>query len=110
MSSAGTSESSFDYVNLPLALRDTFGSSKRDVKLAKHFVREKLSKKVQFLQTGNLDLMKKVFTMAAKYMKYSKEDFTPLWTKTVLPAIKSEMNIQRSGYAAAMKNRIIRGK
>jgi len=54
--------------------------------------------------------MKKVFMMAAKYMKYSKEDFTPLWTKTVLPAIKSEMNIQRSGYAAAMKNRIIRGK
>jgi hypothetical protein len=33
--------------------------AKSDARLAKHFVREKLSKKVQFLQPNNDDMMKK---------------------------------------------------
>jgi hypothetical protein len=38
--------------------------------LAKRFVREKLSKKVQFLQPNNDDMMKKVYAMARRYMNY----------------------------------------
>jgi len=110
MSSVGSSApATFDFASLPSALQGTIGSSKRDEKLAKRFVRDKLSKKVQFLQVGNLDMMNKVYRMARTYMKYNENNFASVWTKTVLPAIKSEMNIQRSGYAAAMKNRIIRG-
>jgi hypothetical protein len=53
--------------------------------------------------------MKKVFIQDRKFMKYDSENFMTVWTKIVLPMIKSEMNILRSGYAAAIKNRIIRG-
>jgi hypothetical protein len=75
---------------------DTFAIGQRaksDVRLAKHFVWEKLSKKLQFLQPNNDDMMKKVYTMAQKYMKK---------TKVVLPTIKSEMNLLRSIYVAAI--------
>jgi hypothetical protein len=61
------------------------------------------------LQTGNDELMKKVFTQARKFMKYNSESFITVWTKIVLLTIKSKMNILRSGYAALIKNRIIRG-
>jgi hypothetical protein len=47
------------------------------VRLAKSFVREKLNKKVQFLQPNNDDMMKKVYTMAWKYMNYNAHDFFP---------------------------------
>jgi hypothetical protein len=97
----------FAYMNLPPGLQGTI--NKRDAKLAKHFVREKLSKKVQFLQMGNDDLMKMVFIQARKFMKYNSENFMTVWMKIVLPMIKSEMNVLRSGYAVAIKNRIIRG-
>jgi hypothetical protein len=80
------------------------------VRLAKHFVREKLSKKVQFLQTNNDDMMKKVYAMAWKYMNYDANDLSSVWTKVVLLTIKSEMNLLRSGYAVAIKNQIIRSK
>jgi hypothetical protein len=79
-------------MNLLLGLQGTIGSNKRDAKLAKHFVCKKLSKKVQFLQMGNDELMKKVFTQARKFMKYDSENFMTVWTKIVLPTIKSEMN------------------
>jgi hypothetical protein len=81
-----------------------------DVRLAKRFVREKLSKKVQFLQPNNDDMMKKVYVMTWKYMNYDANDFSSVWTKVVLPTIKSEMNLLRSGYAVAIKNQIIRSK
>jgi hypothetical protein len=56
-------------------------------------------------------MMKKVYAMARKYMNYDADDFSSVWTKIVLPTIKSEMNLLRSGlYAAAIKNRVIRGK
>ena len=61
--------------NLPPALQHRLGSSSRDVKLAKYFVHEKLCKKVQFLQTGNDELMKKVFNQARKFMKYDSDTF-----------------------------------
>jgi hypothetical protein len=48
--------------------------------------------------------------MARKYMNYDADDFSSVWTKVVLPTIKSEMNLLRSRYAAAIKNQIIRGK
>jgi hypothetical protein len=84
--------------------------AKSDVRLAKRSVREKLSKKVQFLQPNNDDMMKKVYTMAWRYMNYGANDFSSIWTKVVLPTIKNEMNLLRSGYAVAIKNQIIRGK
>jgi hypothetical protein len=43
-------------------------------------------------------------------MNYDADDFSSIWTKVVLLTIKSEMNLLRSGYAAAIKNQIIRGK
>lgn len=95
---------------LPPALLHRLGSTSGDAKLAKRFVREKLCKKVQFLQTGNDELMNKVCKQARKFMKYDSDTFANVWSTTVLPAIKNEMNVLRSGYAAAMKNRIIRGK
>jgi hypothetical protein len=55
-------------------------------------------------------MMKKVYTMAWKYRNYDANDFSSVWTKVVLPTIKSEMNLLRSGYVAAIKNQIIRGK
>jgi hypothetical protein len=78
--------------------------------LAKCFVWEKLSKKVQLLQPNNDDMMKMVYAMAWKYMNYDANDFSSIWTKVVLPTIKSEMNLPRSGYATAIKNRIIHSK
>jgi hypothetical protein len=78
------------------ALQNAIGQGgKSDVRLAKHFVQEKLSKKVQFLQPNNDDMMKKV---------YDADDFSSVWTNVVLPTIKSEMNLLRSRYAAAIKN------
>jgi hypothetical protein len=84
--------------------------AKSDARLAKGFVREKLSKMVQFLQPNNDGMMKKVYTMAQKYMNYDADDFSSVWTKVVLLTIKSEMNLLRSRYAVAIKNRIIHGK
>jgi hypothetical protein len=78
--------------------------------LAKCFVWEKLSKKVQFLQPNNDDMMKMVYAMAQRYMNYDVNDFSSVWTKVVLPTIKNEMNLLRSRYVAAIKNQIIRGK
>ena len=95
---------------LPPALLRRLGSTSGDAKLAKCFVREKLCKKVQFLQTGNDELMNKVCKQARKFMKYDSDTFVNVWLTTMLPAIKNEMNVLRSGYATAMKNRIIRGK
>jgi hypothetical protein len=37
-------------------------------------------------------------------MNYDADDFSSVWTKVVLPTIKNEMNLLRSGYAAAIKN------
>jgi hypothetical protein len=55
-------------------------------------------------------MMKKVYAIAQKYMNYDANDFLSIWTKVVLLTIKSEMNLLRSRYAAAIKNWIIRGK
>jgi hypothetical protein len=55
-------------------------------------------------------MMKKVYAMAWKYMNYDANDFFSIWTKVVLLTIKSEMNLLRSGYVAAIKNRVICGK
>jgi hypothetical protein len=43
-------------------------------------------------------------------MNYNANKFSSVWTKVVLPTIKSEMNLQRSRYAAAIKNQVIYGK
>jgi hypothetical protein len=99
-----TSSALFAYMNLSPGLQGMIGSNKCDVKLAKGFVHKKVCKKVQFLQMGNDELMKKEFTLARKFMKYDSENFMTVWTKIVLPTIKSEMNVLRSGYAAAIKN------
>jgi hypothetical protein len=52
----------------------------------------------------------KGYTMVQKYMNYDANDFSSIWTKVVLLTIKSEMNLLRSGYAVAIKNRVIHGK
>jgi hypothetical protein len=98
----------FAYMNLLPGLQGMIGSNKCDAKLAKCFVCKKLSKKVQFLQISNDELMKKVFIQARKFMKYNSKNFMTVWTKIVLP-IKSEMNILRSEYAVMIKNQIILG-
>jgi hypothetical protein len=49
-------------------------------------------------------MMKKVYAMAQKYMNYTANDFSSVWTKDVLQTIKSEMKLLRSGYVAAIKN------
>jgi hypothetical protein len=54
----------FAYMNLLPGLQGMIGSNKCDAKLAKCFVCKKLSKKVQFLQISNDELMKKVFIQA----------------------------------------------
>jgi hypothetical protein len=101
----------FQFDTFPTALQNAIGQGgNSDVRLAKCFVQEKLSKKVQFLQPNNDNMMKKVYAIAWKYMNYDANDFSSVWTKIVLPTIKSEMKLLRSGYAAAIKNRIIRGK
>jgi hypothetical protein len=110
MSANGT-PTAFQFETFPTALQNAIGQGgKLDVRLAKCFVREKLSKKVQFLQPNNDDMMKKVYMMAWKYMSYNANDFSSVWTKVVLWTIKSEMNLLRSGYEVAIKNRVIRGK
>jgi hypothetical protein len=48
--------------------------------------------------------------MARRYMNYDADDFSSIWTKFVLPTIKNEMNLLRTGYVGGIKNRIIRGK
>jgi hypothetical protein len=102
---------SFQFDTFPTALQNAIEQGgKSDVRLAKRFVREKLSKKVHFLQPNNDDMMKKLYAMAWKCMNYNANDFSSLWTKVVLPTIKSEMNLLRSGYAAAIKNQVIYGK
>ena len=104
MSANGT-PTAFQFDTFPTASQNILGQGgKLDVRLAKHFVREKLSKKVQFLQPNNDDMMKKVYVMAQKYMNYDADEFSSIWTKVVLPTIKSEMNLLRSGYAVAIKN------
>jgi hypothetical protein len=76
----------FQFDTLLTALQNTIGQGgKSDVRLAKRFVWEKLSKKVQFLQLNNDDMMKKVYAMAWKYMNYDANDFSSVWTKVVLP-------------------------
>jgi hypothetical protein len=104
MSANGTPPA-FQFDAFPTALQNAIGQgAKSDVRLAKRFVWEKLSKKEQFLQPNNDDMMRKVYTMIWKYMNYNANDFSSIWTKVVLPTIKSEMNLLRSGYAAAIKN------
>jgi hypothetical protein len=90
---------------LPSALQNAIGEgAKSHVRLAKQFVWENLIKKIQFLQLGNHDMIKKVYTMAWRYMNYNANECYFVWTKVVLPTIKSEMNLQRSRYAMAIKN------
>jgi hypothetical protein len=48
-------------------------------------------------------MMKKMYVMAWKYMNYNADEFSSIWTKVVLPTIKSEMNLLRSRYAVAIK-------
>jgi hypothetical protein len=104
MSANGTPPA-FQFDTFLTALQNAIGQgAKSDVRMAKLFVQEKLSKKVQFLQPNNDDMMQKVYAMARKYMNYDANDFASIWTKVVLPTIKSEMNLLRSGYAVAIKN------
>jgi hypothetical protein len=108
---ANSRPTAFQFDTFPTALQNAIGQGgKSDVRLAKHFVWEKLNKKVQFLQPNNDDMMKKVCAMAWKYMNYDANDFSSVWTKVVLLTIKSEMNLLRSRYVAAIKNRVIHGK
>jgi hypothetical protein len=68
MSANGTPPA-FQFDTFPTALQNAIGQgAKSDVRLAKRFVREKLSKKVQFLQPNNDDMMKKLYAMAWRYM------------------------------------------
>jgi hypothetical protein len=84
----------FQFDTFPTALQNAIGQgAKSDVRLAKHFVREKLSKKVQFLQPNNDDMMKKVYAMAWRYMNYDADHFSSVWTKVVLPTIKTEIEL-----------------
>jgi hypothetical protein len=95
----------FQFDTFLTALQNAIGQGATlDVRLAKRFVWEKLSKKVQFLQPNNDDMMKKVYAMARRYMNYDADDFSSIWTKVVLPTIKNEMNLLRSRYAAAINN------
>jgi formyltetrahydrofolate synthetase len=90
MSANGT-PTAFQFDTFLTALQNAIGQGgKSDVRLAKHFVQEKQSKKVQFLQPSNDDMMKKVYAMAQKFMNYDANDFSSVWTKVVLlPKIKS---------------------
>jgi hypothetical protein len=65
--SANGRPNAFQFYTFLTALQNAIGQGgKSDVRLAKNFVREKLSKKVQFLQPNNDDMMKKVYAMARK--------------------------------------------
>jgi hypothetical protein len=55
-------------------------------------------------------MMKKVYAMARKYMNYDADEFSSIWTKVVLPTIKSKMNLLRSRYVVAIKNQVIHGE
>jgi hypothetical protein len=104
MSANGTPPA-FQFDTFLTALQNAIGQgAKSDVRLVKRFVWEKQSKKVQFLQPNNDNMMKKVYAMARKYMNYDANDFSSVWTKVVLLTIKSEMNLLRSGYVVAIKN------
>jgi hypothetical protein len=75
--SANGRPTAFQFDIFLTALPNAIGQGgKSDVRLAKSFVREKLSKKVQFLQPNNDDMMKKVYAMACKYMNYDANDFS----------------------------------
>jgi hypothetical protein len=83
MSANGT-PTAFQFDTFLNALQNAIGQGgKSDVRLAKCFVQEKLSKKVQLLQPNN-DMIKNVYTMAQKYMNYDANDFFSIWTKVVL--------------------------
>jgi hypothetical protein len=70
----------FQFDAFPTALQNAIGQgAKSDVRLAKRFVWEKLSKKEQFLQPNNDDMMKKVYAMIWKYMNYNANDFSSIW-------------------------------
>jgi hypothetical protein len=102
---ANGTQRGFQFDTFPAALQHAIGQGeKSDMRLTKWIVWEKLSKKVQFLQPSNDDMMKKVYAMARKYMNYDANEFSFIWTKVVLPTIKSEMNLLRSRYVAAIKN------
>jgi hypothetical protein len=109
---ANGTPTAFQFDTFLTALQNAIGQGRKsDVRLAKHFVWEKLSNKVQFLQPNNDDMMKKVYAMARKYMNYDADDFSSISTKVVLLTIKSEMNLLRSRYAVArIKNRVIHTK
>jgi hypothetical protein len=103
--SANDTPTAFQFDTFPTALQNAIGQGgKTNVRLAKHILREKVSRKEQFLQPSNDDMMKKVYAMAWKYIKYNANEFSSIWTKVVLPTIKSELNLLRSGSAAAIKN------
>ncbi len=70
----------FQFDTFPTALQNAMGQGgKSDVRLATHFVQEKQSKKVHFLQPNNDDMIKKVYAMAQKYMKYDANDFSSVF-------------------------------
>jgi hypothetical protein len=80
----------FQIDTFPTALQNAIGQGEKlDVRLAKCFVWEKLSKKVQFLQPNNDDMMKKLYAMARRYITYDADDFSSILTKVVLPTIKN---------------------
>jgi hypothetical protein len=88
MSANGTPPA-FQFDTFLTALQNAIGQgAKSDVRLANRFVWEKLSKKVQFLQPNNDDMMKKVYAMAQKYLNYDANDFSSIWTKVVLQLSK----------------------
>jgi hypothetical protein len=81
-----------------------------DVRLAKHFVWEKLRQKGTVPATEQWWYDEKGVCNGMEYMNYDANDFSSIWTKVVLPTIKSEMNLLRSRYVAAIKNQVICGK
>jgi hypothetical protein len=86
---ANGTPTAFQFDTFLTALQNAVGQGgKSDERLAKHFVREKLSRKVQFLQPNSDDMMKKVDTMVQKYINYDVDDFSSIWTKVVLPTVK----------------------
>jgi hypothetical protein len=86
---ANGTPTAFQFDTFLTALQNAVGQGgKSDERLAKHFVWEKLSRKVQFLQPNSDDMMKKVDTMVQKYINYDVDDFSSIWTKVVLPTVK----------------------
>jgi hypothetical protein len=63
--SANVMPTAFQFDTFLNALQNVIGQGgKSDVRLAKRFVREKLSTTGQFLQPSNDDIMRKVYAMA----------------------------------------------